>query len=186
MIAETNTLTAGSVAFVVVDVQEAFRTVIPEFDKLVSRLVTAVKAFDLLDVAILVTEQYPKGLGNTVAEIASIVGGNNGTIEKTSFSSCGAPGFFDRLDELGAKQVIVGGLETHICVNQTVHDLLERGFQVHVLGDCVTSRHEYDRLAGMRKMTRSGAVESSLEMAIFEVMRDAKHPRFKEIQALIK
>lgn len=184
--AGSNTLKAGSSAFVVVDVQEAFRTVIPEFDKLVSRLTTAVKAFGLLDVPMLVTEQYPKGLGKTVADIASILAGNSGAIEKTTFSSCGAAGFFNRLDELGARQVIVGGLETHICVNQTVHDLLERGFQVHVLGDCVKSRYEYDRLAGMSKMIRSGAIESSLEMAIFEVMRDAKHPRFREIQALIK
>ncbi|MBK8301869.1 MAG: isochorismatase family protein [Chloracidobacterium sp.] len=79
---------------------------------------------------------------------------------------------------------VICGLETHICVSQTAHDLLDRGFDVHILCDCVSSRFEYNRLAGLAKMTRSGAIESSVEMALFELMRDAKHEQFKEIQLL--
>jgi nicotinamidase-related amidase len=106
--------------------------------------------------------------------------------EKTTFSSCGAEPFVAKLEELGVKQVVLCGLETHVCVNQTAHDLFDRGFQVHILCDCVTSRFEYNRLAGLAKMRRCGVIESSIEMAFFELMRDAKHEHFKEIQALIK
>jgi len=105
---------------------------------------------------------------------------------KTTFSSCGAESFVAKLTDNGIKQVMICGLETHICVNQTAHDLLQSGFQVHVLRDCVTSRFEYNRLAGLAKMLSSGVIESSIEMALFELMRDAKHEKFKEIQSLIK
>ena len=81
---------------------------------------------------------------------------------------------------------MVCGLEAHVCVNQTAHDLLERGFQVHLLTDCVCSRFEVNKTAGMEKMFTNGVVPSSIEMALFELMRDAKHEHFKEIQALIK
>ena len=111
---------------------------------------------------------------------------NAEVFEKTAFSSCGAGPFVTKLEELGVKQVVLCGLETHVCVNQTAHDLLDKGFEVHLLRDCVTSRHEYNRLSGIAKMERSGVVPSSIEMALFELMRDAKHEKFKEIQALIK
>lgn len=84
------------------------------------------------------------------------------------------------------KQVLVSGIEAHICVNQTVHDLLALGLQVHLLTDCITSRKENDRTAALQKMLSSGAISSSVEMALFELMRDAKHEQFKAIQGLIK
>ncbi len=107
-------------------------------------------------------------------------------VEKTAFSSCGAVGFAEDLKNAGVEQVVVCGLETHICVNQTVHDLLDRGFAVHILTDCVVSRFDADKAAGLAKMQGSGAVPSSVEMALFEMLGGSKHPKFKEIQALIK
>ena len=173
-------------ALVVVDIQEGFRNAIPDFAVIASRASIAVRGFQILNIPVLVTEQYPKGLGHTAEEITSVLADNSEVSEKTTFSSCGAGQFVAKLEELGVKQVVICGLETHVCVNQTAHDLLERGFEVHLLRDCVTSRHEYNRLSGIAKMERSGVVPSSIEMALFELMRDAKHEQFKAIQALIK
>jgi len=181
-----NLLERARTALVVVDIQEGFRNAIPDFAVIASRASTAVQGFRILGVPVLVTEQYPKGLGPTAEEIRLAMPDDFVTYEKTAFSSCGASPFVDKLNELGIEQVVLCGLETHVCVNQTAHDLIERGFQVHVLCDCVTSRFEYNRLAGLAKMQRGGVIESSIEMALFELMRDAKHEQFKEIQSLIK
>lgn len=181
-----NLLNSSTTALVVVDIQEAFRDVIPDFATIAKRTAIAVQGFQILGVTIIVTEQYPKGLGKTAEEIMRVLPEDLEVFEKTAFSSCGAEHFVARLEEMGVKQVVLCGLETHICVSQTAHDLLERDFQVHVLSDCVTSRFEYNRLAGLSKMRRSGVIESSIEMALFELMRDAKHEKFKEIQALIR
>lgn len=180
-----NILDPRNTALAVIDVQETFRTVIPDFESVARRIAIVVRGFQVLGCPVLVTEQYPARLGRTADEIRATLG-DVVPYEKTAFSSCGSSPFVDRLTELGVRQVVVCGLETHICVSQTAHDLLDRGFDVHVLGDCVCSRFEYNRLAGLAKMARSGAVESSVEMALFELMRDAKHEHFKAIQALIK
>ena len=179
-------LNSSTTALVVVDIQEAFRDVIPDFATIAQRASVAVRGFQILGVSVIITEQYPKGLGKTADEIMRVLPQNFEVLEKTAFSSCGAEHFVTQLEALAVKQVVLCGLETHVCVNQTAHDLLDRGFQVHVLCDCVTSRFEYNRLAGIAKMRRSGVIESSIEMALFELMRDAKHEDFKEIQGLIK
>jgi len=181
-----NLLDSNTAALVVIDIQEAFRNVIPDFRTIAQRVSTAVRGFQILDRPVLVTEQYPKGLGRTADEILRVLPDDAEVFEKTAFSSCGAEQFVAMLEEFGVKQVVLCGLETHVCVNQTAHDLLYRGFQVHVLCDCVTSRFEYNRLAGLAKMRHSGVIESSIEMAFFELMRDAGHDKFKEIQTLIK
>ncbi len=140
----------------------------------------------LLGVPVVVTEQYPKGLGRTAAEIAAVLPEDFEPVEKTAFSSCGAQEFVARLEAAGARQVLLCGIEAHVCVNQTAHDLLARGYQVHLLTDCVSSRAEQNRRVGLDKMLRSGALPSSTELALFELMRDARHEQFKAIQKLIK
>jgi len=179
-------LDANKTALVVVDIQEGFRNAIPDFAVIASRASRVVRGFRILGVPVIVTEQYPKGLGHTAEEIKFILPDDFEVFEKTAFSSCGAGPFLAKLEESGVKQVVLCGLETHVCVNQTAHDLLERGYDVHLLTDCVCSRFEHDKAAGLAKMQMSGVVPLSIEMALFELMRDAKHPQFKEIQALIK
>ena len=159
---------------------------IPQFEQIAVRISTAVRGFGILNVPILVTEQYPKGLGPTVEEISLSLPEGTIPFEKKSFSSCGAAPFRERLTELDVNQIVLCGIETHVCVSQTAHDLLELGFDVHVLTDCVASRFEHDKDAGLSKMYGSGVDPSSTEMALFELMRDAGHEKFKEIQALIK
>jgi nicotinamidase-related amidase len=179
-------LEANNSALVVIDIQEAFRNVISGFSAMVSRASIAIRAFQILERPIIVTEQYSKGLGHTVGELRSLLRPDLNPVDKTAFSSCGAGSFIEQLESQGVGQLAVCGLETHVCVNQTVHDLIERGFQVHVLTDAVASRFEADRKAGIAKMTGSGAVPSSVEMAVFEMLRDSKHASFKQVQALLR
>jgi nicotinamidase-related amidase len=181
-----NTLELSRSSLLIIDMQEAFRANIKDFDKFAERIAIATRAATLLNLPILVTEQYPKGLGHTAAEISDVLPEGIEITEKTSFSSCGAQGFYSKLQEHQTKHVIVTGIEAHICVNQTVHDLLAADFQVHLLTDCITSRKKSDRKNALAKMHASGAIMSSVEMALFELIRDARHEQFKAIQGLIK
>jgi nicotinamidase-related amidase len=181
-----HTLQLTQSALAIIDMQEAFRSKIAHFADLAERIAILVQGARLLGLPIIVTEQYPKGLGHTALEIAAVLPEAQEMIEKTTFSSCGAAQFQSQLERAAAKQVIVCGIEAHICVNQTVHDLLANGFQVHLLTDCVASRNLNDRKAATRKMQMSGAIPCSIEMALFELMRDARHEQFKAIQELIK
>jgi nicotinamidase-related amidase len=180
------TLNPSTATLIVVDMQEAFRSAIGDFSLLISRISMAVRGFEVLGVPVIVTEQYPKGLGRTAEELLLSFGGEPEIYEKRTFSSCGADAFVKRLATLNIRQTVICGIEAHVCVNQTAHDLLDRGFDVHLLTDCVASRFEHDKQAALAKMHSSGAIPSTVEMALFEMMSDSTHEKFKEIQALIK
>jgi nicotinamidase-related amidase len=182
---QSNSLVLQQSALLIIDMQEAFRASIPDFDQITRRTVIAVAGAKLLNLPIIVTEQYPKGLGHTVAEIANVLPEIE-IKEKTAFSSCGAAGFLSDIESRSINQVLVAGIEAHICVNQTVHGLLASNIQVHILVDCISARKEQDKQAAFRKMELSGALPSSVEMALFELMRDARHEQFKAIQGLVK
>lgn len=181
-----DTLKSENCVLVIVDVQEAFRSVIYDMPILATGISTAARGMQILGVPVIVTEQYPKGLGPTVEEISAVLTDETPIIEKTSFGAYGEPEFVSALEKTGSKQVLLCGIETHICVNQTAHGLLAAGYDVHLLTDQVGSRFAKDKEAGLAKMTASGAKASSVEMALFEMLGDAKNPKFKEIQALIK
>lgn len=182
----SNTLELTQATLTIIDMQEAFRTKIADFNQIAERTALVTQAANLLNLPVLVTEQYPKGLGHTASEIKTLLSSSTTIIEKTSFSSCGAKQFQEQLEENGVRQVLVCGIEAHICVNQTVHDLLAGGYQVHLLTDCISSRKADDKTVALAKMYASGAVPSCVEMALFELLRDAKHEQFKAIQGLIK
>ncbi|HEY0006056.1 MAG TPA: hydrolase [Pyrinomonadaceae bacterium] len=181
-----NMLEAGQAALVLIDMQESFRAAIEDFAETAERIALVAHAAQLLNVPVIVTEQYPRGLGHTASEIKTVLPPDLEIIEKTAFSSCGAQAFETALERAGAKQIMVCGIEAHICVNQTTHDLLARGFQVHLLTDCITARHTHDKEIAFARMQRGGALPSSTEMALFELLRDARHEQFKAIQKLIK
>ncbi|HXG67811.1 MAG TPA: isochorismatase family protein, partial [Blastocatellia bacterium] len=140
----------------------------------------------LLEIPIIVTEQYPRGLKHTAQEIIPHLPPDSRTIEKICFSSCGADDFMAQLEGRNVKQVIVCGIEAHICVTQTVVDLLLRGYEVHLLVDCITSRKRESKEVALARLTQAGAVPSNLEMALFEMMRTADSAQFKAVQSLIK
>jgi len=181
-----NTLDSAQTVLVVVDMQEAFRPHISDFAETAARIALVAHAAQLLNVPVIVTEQYPRGLGHTAGEIKAVLPATLEVIEKTAFSSCGAQAFRDELERVGARHVLICGIEAHVCVNQTAHDLLARDYRVHLLTDCITARSADNRQIGLAKMQQSGALPSSTEMALFELLRDARHEQFKAIQKLIK
>lgn len=181
-----NTLDTAQTALIIIDMQEAFRSSISDFAETSARIALVAHAAQLLKLPIIVTEQYAKGLGHTAGEIRAVLPAEVDPIEKTAFSSCGAQSFVERLQQTRARQLLVCGIEAHICVNQTTHDLLARGYQVHLLTDCITARAKHNKRAAFAKMRASGALPSSIEMALFELLRDAKHEQFKAVQRLIK
>jgi len=169
-------------ALVVIDVQEAFRAAIPGFAELAAATATLVRGAVAIGVPIVVSEQYPKGLGETVPEIASHLPENVEPIDKVCFSAAEAEGF----DLAGRGQALVCGIETHVCVNQTVLDLLDRGVEVHVATDAVGSRSAENRELGLKKAESGGAILTSVEMALFELLRGSDAPEFKQVQELVK
>jgi nicotinamidase-related amidase len=174
-------LEADRAALVVIDVQDAFRKAVPDFERVARGAATLVSGAEALDVPIVVTEQYPQGLGGTVPEIAELLPEDFGPIEKVVFSAAEAEGF----DLGGRDQVLVAGIETHVCVNQTVLDLLADGVEVHVAEDAVGSRFPDTKRVGLRKMEQAGAILTSVETALFELVGRAGSDEFKAIQKLI-
>jgi len=172
-------------ALAVIDMQEAFSQVIPDFDEMASRVALMAQACKLLNLPIIVTEQYPKGLGRTAPAIAEHLSDSAPPIEKLSFSACGAQEFDTRLREHHVEQVMLCGIEAHVCVSQTAHDLLQNGYQVHLISDAVSTRLARNREVAINKMARAGAIISSIEMALFELI-PAGTPEFKQMQALVK
>ena len=181
-----NVLDPDRAVVVVVDLQEAFRQPIFEFDRIVARTATVVQGARLLNLPVLATEQYPQKLGATVPEIKAVLPDGVAIVDKTAFSCCGASVFTEQLERLRRRQVVLCGIETHVCMNQTAHDLMARGYQDHVLEDCASSRTPQNREIGLAKMRRSGALPSSSEMALFELMVDSRHEHFKSISTLVK
>ena len=165
------------VAVLVVDVQEGFRPY-AAFERVAASAAKLLQAARILGVPALISEQYPKGLGATAAEVGAQ---DEPKIQKTVVSAARADGF----DLAGRPQAIVCGIETHVCVSQTVHDLLADGVEVHVPADAVGSRHELDHERGLERMERAGAVVSSVEAALFELLERAGTPEFKAVQGLI-
>jgi nicotinamidase-related amidase len=180
-----NLLDRKRAALTIIDMQEAFRKIIGDFDETAERIALLVQAATLLKLPIIVTEQYPKGLGHTVQEIARHLPEGLEPIEKLSFSACGVQEFDIRLREHHAEQVILCGIEAHICVSQTAHDLLQNGYQVHLLSDAVSTRLPRNHEVAINKMAKAGAIISSVEMALFELC-PAGTPEFKQMQALVK
>lgn len=171
---------------IVVDVQEAFRPVIDRFDQVVANCGLLAEGFGVLGRPVLVTEQYPNGLGHTVPELAERLPEGARLVEKTRFSAFGVSAFDEAIAESGAQSWVVAGIEAHVCVNQTVHDLLQFGFQVQVAADAVSSRTPTNRELGMAKMTAAGAGTTSAEMALFEMLEEAGSDEFKQISRLVR
>jgi nicotinamidase-related amidase len=168
-------------ALVVIDVQEGFRKAIRGFDRVAEAGAALVKGATAIGMPVLVTEQYPKGLGRTALPVVEALPDGVEVVEKLCFSAPEADGF----DLMGRDQVLLCGVETHVCVNQTALDLLDDGVEVHVVSDAVGSRFDDDKAVGLEKMERAGAVISSVETALFELVGRAGTPQFKEVQKVI-
>lgn len=168
-------------ALLVIDVQEAFRKAVPDFERVARASSTLLRGADALGVPVLITEQYPQGLGHTVPEVAEGLPEGVEPLEKVCFSAPEAEGF----DLEGRDQALVCGIEAHVCVSQTVLDLLERGVEVHVVRDGVASRFAENEQVGLEKARHAGAVITSVETALFELVGRAGTDEFKRVQKLV-
>ncbi|HEY8583783.1 MAG TPA: isochorismatase family protein [Capillimicrobium sp.] len=168
-------------ALLVVDVQEGFRPVIDGFDEVARATSILVQGAQALRLPVVVTEQYPKGLGPTVDEVAAHLDGVP-RLEKTAFPATEAAGF----DLDGRDQVLICGIESHICVHQSAARLLEGGAEVQVVQDAVSARTPANREVGLRRVEEAGGRRTSVEMALFELLGAAGSDEFKTIQRLIK
>ncbi len=174
--------TANSV-LVVVDVQDKLLAKIPAAAELVRNVGFLLDVANLLGVPAIATEQYPKGLGPTTPDLARRLPPD--LPAKTAFSCCGAAGFLGNLRRLARPNIVLAGMETHVCVAQTALDLLEAGLTVFLPVDALAARGSVDHDAALRRLERAGAVPTSAEAVAFEWVADAAHPQFKAVSKLV-
>ena len=170
-------LDCQNTSVVCIDLQEKLVNMLSNSDFIAQNATKLMKASDILNIDTIITEQYPKGLGSTIESINAITSFK--TVEKTSFIA------LEILPEL-KKSVVIFGIEAHICVHQTVLDLLKKGHNVYVVADCCASRSELNYKTSLELMRQAGAKITTLEIVLFEFLKTSKHPNFKEVQALIK
>lgn len=169
----------------IIDVQEKLLNAVFNKSLLEKKAEILAKAVNILEIPTIITEQYPKGLGDTIPVIKNNLQRAK-YFEKTNFSALDNSEFKNTLKNSGKTQIIVFGIETHICVNQTVAALIDEGYEVHVISEACGSRAEMEYSAGLSRMKDNGAYIITTEIALFELLKGAKHPKFKEIQSLIK
>jgi nicotinamidase-related amidase len=178
-------LARAQAGVVVVDVQERLLPAIFEKERVLENTLRLIKGGVILQVPIFATEQYRKGLGATVPEVAAAIP-HFAPMEKLTFSSCGAAGFLAALENSKVSDVVLCGIEAHVCVTQTCLDLLDKGFRVFVAADAASSRTRENYLAGLERMSAAGAVMVSMEMVLFELLEQAGTAEFKQILGLVK
>lgn len=176
-------MSIGETALLVVDVQERLVPAIADHRRVVFNTRRLIDGAKILGIPVVATEQYPKGLGPTVPELAERLGP---IPDKLTFSCCGCPEVFQKLRDEGIHKILVAGIEAHVCVQQTVLDLLGEGWRVYLAVDAVGSRSPLDRDTALRRMDSSGAVLTTAEAALFEWCQVAGTPLFKQISRLVR
>lgn len=172
----------------IIDIQERLASAMPDkvLDKITHNTGVLIRAARELNIPVIRSEQYPKGLGDTVKAIARELDDKVTRIEKTCFSCFGADGFTELLHAQQKSQIIICGIESHICVLQTALQLHQQGYEVYVVEDGVCSRHKQHHKNALARLRQHGVIISNVESVLFEWLRDASHPAFKTLAKLIK
>jgi nicotinamidase-related amidase len=176
-------LLAHEAALLVIDVQEKLMVKIPGAAAIVRNIAFLIDGARLLEVPVSATEQYPKGLGPTVPELAQRLPERP---DKVAFSSCAIPAVPEGFRHKGRSQIVLTGIECHVCVLNTALDLLAADFRVYLAADAVGSRFAVDQEIALRRLERAGVILTTVETALFEMTGGASHPRFKQISALVR
>lgn len=172
-------------AGLLIDVQERLIPHIYQYEKLTSQTVRLIEGLKILDIPLIMTQQYTKGLGNTISEITEKTGDTE-PIEKNSFSCCDTPEFMTHLASMAKDFIIIAGIEAHVCVMQTAIDAIENGYKTVIIEDCVSSRNVNDKQVAIERMRQEGAIISTVESVLFEMCRHAGNDTFKAISKLVK
>ena len=178
-------LNKDGTVLVVIDVQEKLFARVEEKERIAENICKLVRFADILGIPIVITEQYPKGLGPTIPEVRELTSEIK-PIEKIEFSCLGSLAFRERLDDLQAKNLVLTGIEAHICVAQTAIEALANGYGVYVVSDAISSRRREDKNVAIERIRQQGAVIVTSEMLMYEILRKAGTPEFKKILALVK
>jgi len=178
-----STLSPMNTALLLIDVQERINGVMVDQSHL-SRQQVLLEAFGVLDLPVVTTEQYPKGLGPTLPDLADRL--PSPAVEKMTFSCARQPEAMQAIEATGRKQIVVTGIETHVCVLQTALDLLDRGYDVHVPHDAVNSRRAKDKEWALHRMLAAGAVITATESALFELLERCGTDQFKAVSKMIR
>jgi nicotinamidase-related amidase len=176
-------MAAGDTGLLVIDVQEKLMAKIPDAGRVIGNIAFLIDAARLLDMPVQGTEQYPKGLGPTVPELARRLPERP---DKVAFSCCAIPSVVENFRQASRPKVLLAGIESHVCVQQTALDLLALGFRVYIAADAVASRSAADRDQALHRLERAGAVITTSESAVFEWVGGADSPRFKDISRLVQ
>jgi len=171
-------------ALLVIDIQERIYKVMRKYEQLIENVVKLIKGAKIISIPIYFTEQYPKGLGETIQQIKAELNGK--AFQKVTFSCFGAENLFDQLKEKGINQIIVCGIESHVCVQQTVLDLLANDFQVNIPINAVSSRYKIDYKTALKRMAKNGAQLTTVEAVLFELLQVSGNTTFKKVSSLIK
>lgn len=183
---EKSFLSKDDSVLVIIDIQERLAAVMKERERVITNTLHLIEAARLLHIPVIVTEQYPRGLGLTVKEIRDPLSSYYSPIEKVTFSCCKGEKFVDSLRRAGRERVIICGMETHVCVLQTCVDLLKRGYYVHIVKDAVCSRTDDNFMTGIDFMRDAGAVITCTETVLFQLLERAGTEEFKAISKRIK
>ena len=178
-------LAADNSVLLIIDVQEKLFRTIHQKEQLTDNLQRLIKGIKVLEIPVLVTEQYPQGLGSTIPEIAQLLPDCR-PLPKVCFSCCGDVAFLQAFKKLNRKQVLIAGIESHVCVYQTAADLIAAGYEIYAVSDAISSRTGQNRDVGLKMMTQLGAKITSTEAALFELLKVAKGDKFKAISEIVK
>ncbi|GAK52647.1 isochorismatase hydrolase [Candidatus Moduliflexus flocculans] len=178
-------LQCDDTALILIDVQEKLVRVMHEKELLVTHLCQLVNGALTLSIPILWFEQNPAGLGATIPELSERLNGQTPII-KQSFSCCAHPGVWPQIEQLRRRQFLIAGIEAHVCVYQTGIELLQRGYDVQIVSDAVSSRSSENKQIGLTRIQQAGGGITSVEMALFELLKVAEGQRFKDILRIIK
>lgn len=171
-------------AFILIDIQEKFLPVIYEIENVLNNANRLVKAASIMKIPLIVTEQYPKGLGNTIDSI--VLEDDQEIIEKIHFDCFGCDKFVERLGVFKPKSLVIFGIESHVCVLKTCLSAIGKGYDVHIVADAVSSRTSENKALALERMRQSGAFIVSTEMILFQLIDRAGTDEFKEISRLVK
>ncbi len=172
-------------ALMVIDIQGTLARITDKKESFYRAAQCMIEAARIMEIPIIWTEQNPAGMGPTIPEIADLLKGVK-LLSKLSFSCCGEPEITQAIKALGRQQILLTGIESHVCVYQTAMDLLKDGYQVQFVADAVSARNAFFREIGYRRMQEAGALITSTEMILFELMQTARYPRFKQVLKVIK
>jgi nicotinamidase-related amidase len=171
---------------VVIDIQEKLAPHITEIEQITEQINIMIEGAKLLKVPIILTEQYPEGLGKTIAKVSSHISADTVTIAKRTFSCWREPSFREAVEKMARKEIIIVGIETHICVFQTASDMIGAGFMVQVMADATSSRTKRNYEIGINRIAKAGGEITGVESTLFELLETSKAPEFKALVKLIK